>query len=92
MATVPFNPYGVTIKTANGDAILTGSGIITIFPQGGVITIGAQLPVNLVLNASTPWQPPQLSDANAPLGSVYYSTDATKLVFKDYAGVVNDLY
>lgn len=88
-----FNPYGAVIKTASGDAVLTGSGIVTIQLQAnGVITIGAQLPDNLIVNNTTPWQPPQLSDANAPLGSVYYSTDASALVFKDYANVVNPLY
>lgn len=38
------------------------------------------------------WKPASLADANADNGSVYYSTDQSKLVYKDSAGVVNDLY
>lgn len=32
------------------------------------------------------------ADADAPLNSIYYSTDQSKLVYKDAGGVVNDLY
>lgn len=32
------------------------------------------------------------ADADAPNNSIYYSTDSTKLVYKDSLGVVNDLY
>lgn len=32
------------------------------------------------------------ADADAPLNSIYYSTDSSKLVYKDSGGVVNDLY
>jgi hypothetical protein len=38
------------------------------------------------------WKPASLADANADNGTVYYSTDQSKLVYKDGAGVVNDLY
>jgi len=37
-------------------------------------------------------EPVILADASASNSSIYYSTDQTKLVFKDAAGVVNDLY
>lgn len=87
-----FNPYGIMIKTDSGDVMLAAGENITIWPQGSTVVISAQVPQNSVINNVTPWQPPQLSDANAPLGSVYYSTDAGKLVFRDYAGVVNPLY
>ena len=32
------------------------------------------------------------ADADAPTGSIYYSTDQNKLVFKDYSNIINDLY
>ncbi len=36
--------------------------------------------------------PATLADAAAPNGSIYYSSDAGKLVFKDSGGTVNNLY
>lgn len=36
--------------------------------------------------------PVSLADSAAPNSSIYYSTDASKLVFKDSGGVVNNLY
>jgi len=36
--------------------------------------------------------PASLADANAPNNSIYYSTTASKLVYKNSAGVVNNLY
>lgn len=36
--------------------------------------------------------PPSLADASAPNNSIYYSTDASKLVYKDSGGTVNNLY
>lgn len=32
------------------------------------------------------------ADADAPLNSIYYSTDSSKLVYRDPSGTVNDLY
>jgi hypothetical protein len=50
----------------------------------------------LYLNADTrfegPFRPANSADADAPNGSVYYSTTQNKLVFKDPAGTVNPLY
>jgi hypothetical protein len=37
-------------------------------------------------------EPVSLADADAANNSIYYSTDQSKLVFKDSGGVVNDLY
>lgn len=37
-------------------------------------------------------QPASISDASAPNNSLYYSTTASKLVFKDSGGNVNNLY
>jgi len=36
--------------------------------------------------------PKTLADSAAPNGSIYYSSDAAKLVFKDAGGTVNNLY
>jgi len=32
------------------------------------------------------------ADADAPNNSIYYSTDSSKLVYKDSGGTINDLY
>lgn len=32
------------------------------------------------------------ADIDAPVNSIYYSTDSSKLVYKDSLGTVNDLY
>ena len=45
---------------------------------------------NLVL--AVPLTPRSMADSAAPNGTLYYSTDAAKLVFKDSGGVVNNLY
>jgi hypothetical protein len=36
--------------------------------------------------------PVSSADADAPNNSIYYSTDASKLVYKDSGGIVNNLY
>lgn len=36
--------------------------------------------------------PPELADADAPVSSIYYSTTASKLAFKDSGGTVHALY
>lgn len=87
-----FHPYGITINLPDGDVVLNAGANMTIFPQGNMITFAAQIAPNTVINNITAWQPVKLSDAKAPNGSVYYSTTANKLVFKDYSGMVNNLY
>ena len=37
-------------------------------------------------------KPMTLADADAVANSIYYSSDAGKLVYKDIDGVINDLY
>lgn len=37
-------------------------------------------------------EPASLADADAQNNSIYYSTDQSKLVYKDSGGVINDLY
>jgi hypothetical protein len=44
------------------------------------------------LATSTPQNFPSVADANAPNSTLYYSTTASKLVWKDSAGAVNNLY
>jgi len=53
----------------------------------GLITLqGATVDVNGCIN------PVSIADATAANNSIYYSTDATKLVYKDSGGTVNSLY
>lgn len=42
--------------------------------------------------ANGAWQPASMADASAANNTVYYSTTASKLVYKDSGGVVNALY
>lgn len=56
-----------------------GVAVLTV-ADGGTATFGGAI------------IPASLADAAAPNGSLYYSTDAGKLVFKDSGGVVNNLY
>lgn len=44
------------------------------------------------LNPDGSLTPPVLADAEAANGSIYYSSTQNTLVYKDSAGVVNDLY
>lgn len=37
-------------------------------------------------------EPPSMADSSAPNNSIYYSTTASKLVYKDSGGTVNNLY
>ena len=43
-------------------------------------------------DATGAWEPPSMADSAAPNNSVYYSTTASKLVYKDSGGTVNNLY
>jgi hypothetical protein len=52
----------------------------------------AWLIFNDALATSTPQNFPAVADANAPNSTLYYSTTASKLVWKDSTGVVNNLY
>lgn len=87
-----FHPYGITIPTPDGDIILNAGNNMTIQPQGNFITFAAEFPGGAVINNVNPWQPPTLSDANAPNNSVYFSSDAGKLVYKGNDAVIHDLY
>lgn len=92
MPPLSFSAYGTILHLPDGDMILGAGTNIQIFPSGNMITISAPTPANVVLNNSTAYQPPQISDAKAPNGSIYYSTDAGKLVFKGYDSAIHNLY
>jgi len=44
------------------------------------------------LSTTGAWHPPTVADASADNNSVYYSSDQSKLVYKDPSGTVNALY
>jgi hypothetical protein len=44
------------------------------------------------INATGGWVPASMTDASAANNTVYYSTTASKLVYKDAGGTVNNLY
>lgn len=48
--------------------------------------------VNAVIQNRYFLKPVESDNASAPNGTIYYSTDANKLVYKDNSGVVNNLY
>ncbi len=91
-----FSPYGVTVSSPSGEVTLNAGQNINILPQGNLITISAVIPPlasNVIANGNgLPWQPPSFADADAPNNSIYFSTDAGVLVYKDDAAVVNNLY
>jgi len=72
-----------------------GSAITTT----GILNVSASAPANsLSINASGTLSvvgaitPASLADASAPNNSVYYSTTQSRLVYKNSAGTVNNLY
>lgn len=87
-----FNSHGVTIPTPNGGYGLIAGQNITIRPTGDSAVISAVVPFNRFNDGITPWQPPSLADTDAPKNSVYFSTTATKLVYKGSDGTVHALY
>jgi len=91
MANSSFSPHGVIIPTVNGNMVLNAGANMTIFPNGNLVTFAAQIP-NAVVNNSGTWLPPQMPDAKAPNGSIYYSTTAGKLVYKAPDSTVHNLY
>lgn len=89
-----FHVKGIVLTLADGQEVILNAGEnMQIFPSGDLITFSAQFP-NAVINNVTAYQPPLISDANAPKNSIYFSTDANKLVYKDFASpaVIHALY
>ena len=88
-----FHAYGIAIALADGSTIVLNAGAnITIQPSGNLITFAAQIPSNVVFNNTTAYQPPSLADADAPKNSIYFSTTASKLVYKAADSSVHALY
>lgn len=88
-----FHTRGVVLNLDGGEQVILNAGDnMTIFPSGELITFAAQLPPNVVFNNNTPYQPPTLSDTAAPKNSIYFSSTASKLVYKAADGTVNALY
>lgn len=87
-----FNVRGITLTLANGEEVILNAGSnMTIFPVGNMITFSAQIP-NAVVNNVTAYQPPTIADANAPPNSVYFSSNAGKLVYKSADSLIHNLY
>lgn len=87
-----FNVNGITLNLPDGDVILNAGTNMTIFPQGNFITFSVQLPPGIVINNTTAYQPPSISDAKAPKNSVYFSTTSNKLTYLDSSGTPHLLY
>lgn len=89
VVTIAGNTAGRT-KTNAGTVVIDGAPV-----QGSDITI-TNLYALWVKGGVSKFDgaicPPSLSNASAPNGSIYYSTDASKLVYKDSGGTVNNLY
>lgn len=92
MAKATFHVRGIVVSGPDGDVVLNAGQNITIFPQGNLITIAAEIPSNLVLNGTTAYRPPSFLDADAPKGSIYFSLTSNKLAFKDSSSVSHNLY
>ncbi len=39
-----FHPYGISLKTADGDVVLNAGSNMRIFPQGNFVTFSAEFP------------------------------------------------
>lgn len=88
-----FNSRGVTLNSPNGDMTLIAGANIRIKPAGNTVDISSPTPFGSIINGNgLPWQPPSLADAKAPNNSIYFSTNANKLVYKDAAAVIHNLY
>lgn len=88
-----FHVKGIVLALADGQEVILNAGQnMEIFPSGDLITFSAQVPPGTVINNTVAYQPPIISDANAPKGSVYFSSDANKLVYRSSDGTVHNLY
>lgn len=74
-------------QESSGDMSYTNAAGLHYFNAGLNIASGA-----MVINTDGSIQPASLTNAAAPNNSIYYSTTAAKLVYKNSAGTVNALY
>lgn len=63
-----------------------------LFPQTWVKWFTSIVRLTSVLRDDGTIEPITLQDSSAPNNSIYYSSDQSKLVYKDSGGTVNDLY
>lgn len=93
--------YSVEFIGVNGTTNTEKLKIVEYYTPGTTTVVNAEInssladfapdtiPINIFGSAV---RFPTLADAAAPNNSVYYSSDQSKLVFKDSGGTVNDLY
>ena len=84
----PFRRFNTTIAnlpTLVVRAVASQSANLLQFEDVGGSTVAAVKPNGAI-------QPASLADTAAANGTIYYSTTAGKLVFKDGSGAVNPLY
>ncbi len=63
-----------------------------VFPQMWQTWFSKLFYLLQVIRKDGSYSPATLTDANAENNSIYYSSDASKLVYKDSGGTVNNLY
>lgn len=75
-------------------AIYQGTTGFVRFDDDGSLATNGNFDVNgwVLVRPDASIQPAQLADADAANDSLYFSTDANKLAYKDSGGVVNNLY
>lgn len=85
-----------TIQTVDNDGnfisnkILVEGGAQTLHLTSSTLTWGGLTVATLDSHGA--WQPPSLADGTASNNSIYFSTTASKLVYKDAAGSTHALY
>ena len=95
---VPFLKIGTARRDAMGDTAGGSAGSKIEFGTRDSRTNGSAAPTAaLIIDAyftqfNQPIKLVHLPNADAPNDSVYYSTDANKVVYKDGGGAVNNLY
>ncbi len=84
-----YSAFGSFVGNGSADGALGSS---YSYSTATALQANAWLIFNDALATSTPQNFPSVADANAPNSTLYYSTTASKLVWKDSAGAVNNLY
>ena len=96
---VPGSEQEAVIWSAEDGTSAGAYGKVTIGNNTADMIINAG-EINLKIGGNTKWtidnsgalKPPTIADADAPNNSIYYSSTASKLVYKDSGGSVNNLY
>lgn len=82
--------YGATLSGSTKTVDIGTNGVSGSTTNVNIGSAVAGAITTITLNGSA--KPATMADSAAPNNSIYYSTDASKLVYKDGAGVVNNLY